>query len=59
MKRYKRTPVVDYARKVLGTARKEMKMEKELRSFGKPVKGGFVMTTGDLQRYFRSKLKKK
>jgi len=41
----------DLAEEVERTA----KMEAELRSYGRAVPGGYMMTAGDLLRYFRDK----
>ena len=51
--------VGEYYRKVTKQAKKQVKMENELRSFGTEVPGGYSMTQGQLARYFLSKEKKR
>lgn len=50
-----RVPINDAAADVLKEARSSARMEKELRASGTPVKGGYVLTGGQLQEYFRKK----
>jgi hypothetical protein len=57
-----RTPLEDYAKKSLETARKVVKMDKELAKYGRPAGGvskGMVWTVGDLARYFEDTRKRK
>jgi len=55
----KRTPIVDYAQEVIREAHASAKMEKGLRKYAHPAQGGYMMTVGDLQAYFKSKEKRK
>ena len=46
-------------RKATKLIKNTVKMETELRSFGKEVPGGYAMTAGDLARFFKSTKKKR
>lgn len=55
----KKTPFEDFVKEEEEKAIKTIKMEDDLRQHGREVKGGYMMTVGDLQDYFRDVDKKK
>lgn len=54
-----RTPLEVDAEKKMRELERTAKMETQLRSYGRETPGGYMMTKGDLVRYFRDYDKRK
>jgi len=50
---HKNNPAIEEISKRYREKVKEIKMENELRKYGTKIPGGYVMTIGQLQEYFR------
>jgi len=51
--KHKNNPAVEMITRRYGEKIKTIKMDNELRKYGTKIPGGYVMTIGQLQEYFR------
>ena len=55
----KRNPAVEEITKRYEERIKALRMEKELRKYGTKIPGGYIMTIGQLQEFFRKTSKRR
>ena len=53
-----RNPAIDYLTEKYQELQKREKMERELQKYATKIPGGYVMTIGQLQQFFKSLQKK-